>query len=940
MSGKNYGPAVSGYLIPTGRNWETVVFQAGKPVLDEELNLEQDIDGGQAEGDLVRAMPSGWLQAGNLSTSVPVPFFVPNPASLTLQLSQGMIAHVNGWLLNIEHTGIINTNTLTLTAGPSGSGATRMDIVILEAWRLLLSATPSTVGKSALGRIFQQGNVATDPANDATLNYPDDIENSNVGSETTKRVQIQYRLRVIPGVDLFANPYGMTDSAVVANSVPVSALLPDGNPTAFGYVNQSPNDDEGLWLAGDGNPANSLGTVDGYMYALPLVGIFRRNTTAWNRLTNQNGGTATPGPSGRPDGYFSDVIEARDLVDLRTGVSPTGWNFTEVLTKNFQYLLDNNLQTDWMNNSFGGGGINGAIVPWADEIGPFPSDGAGPLIGNFDAVRRTFSGRSILETVTVEVAAPGGGWTTGSSFTIDPTNLGIYPFGPLNWAANAPSSVVVADFQDAWWLGASAGKKTLDAMQYIDSVTNVGSIPVSSLVVTLGNLTGLGLTNESIFVDLVVAYPTGAGLTRTPVNSYGSNSFVLTGGSLPASAPVSFSAYANQIINETWREVQLEYTTVNLTIVQAGNTDNGTTASVTAAEGSSPFLATITGLTGMYPALVGQQIHFSGAGNANNNGTFTIAAFISASSVQITNNNPGIAPDPNNGAITWDLITNFFRMPERANTIVSVHKNGAGASIPVVPYDGDVTGRYWQLSGGPTTTTGDTLTIVYTAIRPMPQNFAGNQEQMTIYYDTAAPQSARVALLGSSLQVIPQQVSDFLYLLTTGCGSQDEGYPWPQGYVQTGGLYPGSTGTFNGEADLSARGDVAVTEFNASTGFLKLSTYVPMVANPEQMTFMGVGTDIEGRSYFNAIPGGTYIPNAYAQDISNANRHKDIFPILCTLAADSPLGYHGQLVLVLLIRYALFDQNNSVNFDANLVLNTTVASVFRIRGNLLTKRPV
>ena len=83
---KNYGPAVSGYLDPNGRDWETVVFQAGKPVLDKELNLQQDIDGGQAESDLIRAMPSGWIANGFLNNSTPVPFFTYNPNSLTLQL--------------------------------------------------------------------------------------------------------------------------------------------------------------------------------------------------------------------------------------------------------------------------------------------------------------------------------------------------------------------------------------------------------------------------------------------------------------------------------------------------------------------------------------------------------------------------------------------------------------------------------------------------------------------------------------------------------------------------------------------------------------------------------------------------------------------------------------------------------------------------------------
>jgi hypothetical protein len=1019
MSGRNFGPAVSGYLDPTGRAWETVVFQAGKPVLDKELNLEQGIDGGQAENDLRRAMPSGWISDDFLIAEDPtVGFFVQINESLTLQIVQGLVAHVNGWLLDIEYTNttgtsnlgtaasittvvsgtvtitgvanmtaasvgayitisgaaspgnngtflitsfisstsvayansagvasdannpnihwleLLSLNVLPLAAGPSGNGSARTDLVILEVWRRLLSAAPSTLGKSASGRIWQNGNVKTDPANDLILNYSDDIKDSNVGAETTKRVQIQYRLRVIgtgtTGVNLFSSPYGMEDPNVIANTVPATASIPDGVPSseAFTYTNQSANGDPGLWLAGDGNPANSLGTVDGYMYAIPLMGIFRRNTNAFARILNQNGGQSFPTSSDRPDGFWQDVVESQDIISLRQGVSPVGWDFEEVLNKNFNYLLDNQQYTDIFTNTFGGGNISGATVLWADEIGPFPSDGAGPLIGNFDACRRRFSDRSIIETVTIEIPAPGGAWTNGATFNIDPTSLNIYPYTGLNITVGV--NIVLLDIQDAWWLGGS-GHKTLNAVQYFQTVSGFGAVGPVTVAVTMGTLTGLGLTSESLFIDLVVAYPTDVGLSRTPTATFGANSFALTGGSVPSSSPYSFSAFANQAFDDAHREVQLEYTTSPLTITQAANTDSGSAASVTAF--STP-LATITGLTGMYPELVGQQLSFSGAHSAGNNGLKTIAAFISPSSVQITNST-AVAPDTHNGSIAWTLVSTFFRLPERAETLVSVSKNGG----PPTPATLDSTGRVVSLSST-TTTSGDHVTVVYTAIRPMPQNTAGNLEQMTIYYATRSAQAARQALLGTSLQVIPKAVAEDLYCITTGSGSHDDGYPWPQGYVQTGGIYPNSTNVYSGESDLSGRAAIAVTEFNASTGFLKLPIYVPMVAIPEQLTFTGVGTDIEGRSYFNAIPGGVYVPNAYAQDLSNSKRHKNVVPMLCELASDSPLGHRGQLVLVLLIRYALFDSSDYVAFESDETLNTTVASVFRIKGNLLNKRAI
>ena len=53
-------------------------------------------------------------------------------------------------------------------------------------------------------------------------------------------------------------------------------------------------------------------------------------------------------------------------------------------------------------------------------------------------------------------------------------------------------------------------------------------------------------------------------------------------------------------------------------------------------------------------------------------------------------------------------------------------------------------------------------------------------------------------------------------------------------------------------------------------------------------------------------------------------------------SADSTLGHKGSLFLVLLVRWAEFDAENSVKFLA--ANNTTVASVFRLSGNLLNRR--
>lgn len=61
---------------------------------------------------------------------------------------------------------------------------------------------------------------------------------------------------------------------------------------------------------------------------------------------------------------------------------------------------------------------------------------------------------------------------------------------------------------------------------------------------------------------------------------------------------------------------------------------SGVAASTTAVSGN---LVTVTGLTGMTTKSVGRVLTFTGFSNANNNGTFLIAQFISATSVKIVN---------------------------------------------------------------------------------------------------------------------------------------------------------------------------------------------------------------------------------------------------------------------------------------------------------------
>ena len=859
MTTKNYGPSVSGYLDPSGRNWENPVFQAGKPVLDKELNLVEDLSSGYGQAALRRAIPSGWISDDFTSSSdMASAIFTPSTTPDELVLPNGLVAHVTGWLLDLSYTNSSTQNQILLSSAPLAVGSRRTDLVILEVWRRLLSAAPSTDGKSPLGRIWRNGNVKIDPVDDAMLNYDDDILDTAVGSESTKRVQLQYRLRVINYIDVFAYPYGINDPTVVANSVPSAAMFPDGVATTFVYANQSGNGDSGLWVAGDGNPTNDLNTVDGYMYAIPLMAVTRRNQSPFDRNTNHNGAVDyATGTSDRPDGLFYDIIDARDILDLRNGVQPTGWNYAEVLTKNFNYLLDNQIRTDWMTTAVGGG-YSGHTVFTADEIGVLPGDGVDTgdtpganFIGEFDSVRRFFSDRSMVEVVTVALPCPAADWTDavalGAPATLNPTALPVYPFAAYNWASRNPASVLFLDVVGARWVGeaADATRRTIDATPYIQTVKNLGVAPLVAVDILFGSVPA-DVIDQRLMVDLLISWPSGLGLTKTPTANYPDSIYVNNPAMLPAGA-----ALVNTNFDFPHREVQMQFTQDPRTIVQMAE---------------EPAAAT------------------------------------------------------------------YFILPERAASIVSVLKNGAAiAGSTSIGADG-----YYVTFDMETTSPMDDLTIEYVPLRPLPENSV----QITTYYEARAPQTSREALIGTTLSVIPRCIGSSMYTLTVGSGSPDTAYPFETAYTQMGGIFPTAASTFAGDHELAAAASIFTSEFNASTGFLKLPMYIDYVANPQEVVFnrMAGNIDAEDRTYFPEVPAGVYIPNAYSQPLTDAKRHRNILPVLAELTADTALGFKGQLLLVLLLREALFDKTNGIFFDPDPNANTTVASVFRVKGNLLNKR--
>jgi hypothetical protein len=288
----NYGTGVSRVLDPAGTQYTEVIWQQGKPPLDSEINLLQDLAKEQNRILVARGVPSGFF-ANDINTDFD---YITNPVwSNWFRFGQQKSGEtqtipwvvVNSWLIPVTGTqtgtppGSPNNtdtwNRVTLTPPPSSSGDSRVDFVFLEAWLARVPPNPSTLNKPAAASIYRYGNV------EGGYSFlADDLVDPAIGFETSQRVQVQYRIRVVSGlVGLASYPDGFDPSVVKAQGAATAT-------TSFTFTNmRQALGDPGLWRAGDGT-ANSLGTVDGYTYAIPLCAVFRRNLVAWDGDPSQN----------------------------------------------------------------------------------------------------------------------------------------------------------------------------------------------------------------------------------------------------------------------------------------------------------------------------------------------------------------------------------------------------------------------------------------------------------------------------------------------------------------------------------------------------------------------------------------------------------------------------------------------------------------------------
>lgn len=840
-----------------------------------------------------------------------------------------------------------SSSIVQITAGVGGAVGNGVTLARVEAvaGSIVLSAATLLNGanrpnKPTQNAIYHHGNVSSPSGVDLADNLVDPALNV----ESTQRVQVQYRLRTYSSVALGVNPKtqpdGFSNANVLAQGaagapvagypfVPADAATISGSSdaTAYGFV------DNGLYISGDGTAvsAAALGTADGFVYAIPVCFVFRRNdasgTGGFDPASNANGALAlghaagfpnthieTPGPvainalaSDRPDGAFHDVIVAGDILDLRRHVTPPGYDFASELKYQTQSLLDaTNLSWQVESSDLGtmGAGSGGqSTTPMVcDEIARPGSPGSnvfGDRVRVFDHIARRFASQPVVERVVFEVLPNAGAYPLGFSVT----NSG---FG---WSENDTISLdftaLQASSEQSWLLPSAAttvagnwpsGTRVTDVLvSYHDD--GHSTVPVDQKV-QFKAITGVGTTTVTVTLD------------RNPqvIDVAGSGSQLV--------GPVAGVVGSKRRI---FLELEVTYPT------GAGLTR------------TPRAVLTPSAASGYAPYNGGALVQFDPSQRPSD----MIVTWTPQPKFRPPFREVLLEQQTKN--VLDSIVTrnaNTVYTPRRISTTVGMLANGAAP-------------------GGGTTVGSSERKVILTvaaagaqvpvAVNYRPQDaiadFGASGYRLDVYYQGTSPQTCGVQpgavptnLLPHGFTVEPIAVANHVWTGQTGAGSVELAFPYavPLDSIPMPNLLPGSSY----EWFFAATATVAVSDFNADTGSLTLHSMVPMDASAPLTLGDGAhGTQIddEFRVYYDFVNAGGYKSTVMAQPLSGAARHKVFTTMLARPTTATRLFRPGELILLVFSRWAVLDADNKVVVaDPPVGTPSSVVAVFRTKNLLLT----
>jgi hypothetical protein len=871
---------------------------------------------------------------------------------------------------DITSTDVVNIYAVAV--GAAGNAVTLVETGV--GWTIsgaTLAGGADTSNKPTQSTLYRHGNVLANSG----VNLTDDIADPVVMAETAKRVQVQYRIRKTgqtEAVNFKTEQDGFSNVNVLAQggqAAPVATypFLPADNSTSSGNSDATAYQtiDPGLWIAGDGSSAaaTALGSVDGYVYAIPMCFSFRRNDafnsgagSGFAPLDNVNGalpsthalfvnpvvGSIPVNTSDRPDGRFSDAIVAGDILDLRRHVSPGGVDLTAELRNQMQLLLDGSLATwaidgadkqdlgagsgdvSWRHlvcNEVGRSGAEGGVAPASGDTT------RGVTVRNFDHISRRFADQPVVERIVfgifptdTQIAEPGkyvdpanlgySGWAEGDALHIDLANLNAtgdgtwadatktYSGGPGGGSVTglAPPGTQITNVLGMWHDDGNYGNPAISQTAQPLTITGMGTAHV---VVTLDSnissvnggdvanpvhpmVGSVALDNGSsrrIFIELEITYPLGSGTTDTPDETLTPAAAVYTSGAVlendTTQRPGDMELLQSPLYREAKRELHFEY----VANTPGSGFGSGTPISDSIVSASPTALR--------FPRrLYGSGAHLTAV---------TDSVVAQAHDIDSSNTEYG-----------------------SSSRVVALDVAGPGPTKA-------------PLSGA-----GQTLcAISYFAQDPIP-NYGAVGYQIAAYFRTQSPQTAGtqagVVTLPDPMTVRPMVMSKDLWTGTTGPGSADVPFPYgvPMDQIPVHGDVP--VGTFPGEWYFAASAQISVDDFDATTGLLNLHAMVPGDGT-DDFTFSSADKDVEFRSHFKVADTSAYRPTIFAQPLSGAGRHKVWAPFLAVVTADNAMWRAGEVVLVVVSRFAELDDENTIRFVNTS--NRTCAGIYRTRGMLL-----
>jgi hypothetical protein len=549
-----YPTLVSRTLDPSNKALLSIIALHDHEVTDADLNLIQQLQD-YKRGKLV----ANFGVTSGSTTYAPFQFNINNPNTFFIPsfdtLFNGQVVTIEGQL-----SSDLTLNRVQLPLPPalvSGNEDACLYIVFLELWYQALNPIASSNSgyyqdplSPGPKYFFPYGGILPDPSNAKLV--PDDSVDPFQGLFTTERAQIQWRINVqrvaldydftqetfgfwyatarVPSSNYITNGTGDPGQIVYgqasrpSTTLGVSPLvgLPIYEFTSMGGV----NGDTGLWRCGDGNVNNSLGTMDGYSYAMPVAVVFQRNTGSFDVASNIFGcadsssgvsstGTLATRISGRYDQKLADQVFPSEVVDTRTTIDLSGIDTDDLMRKGFADLITG--RTSLAISRFGDPQGNkteavGSLLDYYLGVNPLSIANVS-TIGTFDGFSNGFSSdlRTFYSTRKITIGQKatgtnGSAWAVGDSFAIS------LPQSSKATITEVSVTALVSNF--------SAG--TVTPASLLQGQVQINGLNSTTATVVLAknlSATAFDPGSNGIYATIGVTYPADIGLDTRKIPS-------------------------------------------------------------------------------------------------------------------------------------------------------------------------------------------------------------------------------------------------------------------------------------------------------------------------------------------------------------------------------------------------------------------------------------